>query len=101
LAISSYEYGLERGVRWNFIDCIPPLAPFFKAFGWIEHLPEAKHPEYPFSVKRMKLDLEDEEHLSKLGSPFLSSYRKFRCSSINSEIPLPPNSATRNSEASS
>jgi hypothetical protein len=45
LAIAGYECGLQRNIRWNFIDCIPPLAPFFKGFGWIEHLPEKMHPE--------------------------------------------------------
>jgi hypothetical protein len=76
LAIAGYELALRRDARWSFIDCIPSLAPFFKQFGWIEHLPEAKHPDYSFPVKRMRLDLYDEDHLNTVRLPFLMSYRK-------------------------
>lgn len=78
LAIATYEYGLSRGLRWNFIDCIPSLAPYFYAMGWVEHLPDAMHPEYSFSVKRLRLNLEDEEHLERVHSPFLPVYRKHK-----------------------
>jgi hypothetical protein len=77
LAIASYEYALQRGVRWNFIDCIPTLGAFFEGLGYIEHLPETMHPEYHLSVKRLRLDLEDQDHLGQVRSPFLGSYRKY------------------------
>jgi hypothetical protein len=86
LATASYNYGLQRKVRWNFIDCIPPLGPFFERFGYIDHLPEAKHPEYPFSVRRLSLDLEDEEHLATIRSPFhreLLKYRSFTAAELH------------------
>lgn len=78
LAIAAYEHGLSRGTRWNFIDCIPSLVPFYLAFGWVEHLPEATHPEYLTRVRRLRLDLEDEEHFERVRSPFLDCYRRHK-----------------------
>lgn len=78
LAIAAYEHGLDRGTRWNFIDCIPPLEPFYLSFGWVEHLPEATHPEYRNRVRRLRLDLEDEDHLQRVRSPLLDPYRKHK-----------------------
>lgn len=97
LATAAYEHGLSRGTRWNFIDCIPDLVPFFVGFGWIEHLPEDNHPEYPFKVRRLRLDLEDECHLERVRSPFLECLRKHkearkrtRGASVVQNIPVHP-----------
>jgi hypothetical protein len=78
LATAAYKHGLSRGIRWNFIDCIPSLEPLYLAFGWVEHLPEATHPEYLNRVRRLRLDLEDEEHFERVRSPFLDYYRKYK-----------------------
>jgi hypothetical protein len=88
LAIAAYEDGLSRGIRWNFIDCIPSLAPFYLAFGWVEHLPEATHPEYFNRVRRLRLDLEDEKHFERVRSPFLDCYRKHRARRSRGLVPL-------------
>jgi hypothetical protein len=78
LVVASYAYGLQRNIRWNFMDCIPPLTPYFLKLGYVEHLPEASHPEYQFPVKRMMLDLDDEKHLESVQSPFLRACREHK-----------------------
>ncbi|MGF6289645.1 hypothetical protein [Paraburkholderia youngii] len=71
LAIACFEHGLRRGERWNFIDCLPTLSPIFIKLGYVDHLPDAIHPEYPFMVKRLRLDGDDLDHMGEVRSPFL------------------------------
>ena len=88
LATAAYKHGLSRGTRWNFIDCIPSLEAFYLAFGWVEHLPEATHPEYLTRVRRLRLDLEDEEHFERVRSPFLDCYRKHKARQVDSGLQM-------------
>jgi hypothetical protein len=70
LVLACYRLGLERNIRWNFIDCNDHLVGFFTRLGFVQHLPKAWHPEYGH-VTRMRLDLLDEAHLASVCSPFL------------------------------
>ncbi len=74
LAVASFSIGIQRKTRWNFIDCNSHLVGFFQSLGWIEHLPQADHPEYGL-VHRMRLDLTDVAHLEAVGSPFAKLLR--------------------------
>jgi len=71
LAMASYEYGVPKGIKWNFIDCNDHLVPFFTALGYVQHVPKAQHEEYGL-VTRMRLDVRNLAHLSTLRSPFAS-----------------------------
>jgi GNAT superfamily N-acetyltransferase len=77
LANASYQIGLERNVRWNFIDCNDHLLNLFTGLGWIAHLPPAAHPEYGV-VHRLRLDLFDSNHLAAVSSPFARLHEEFR-----------------------
>lgn len=85
LVLASYAYALRRSIRWNFMDCIAPLTPYFLKLGYVEHLPEASHPEYQFPVKRMMIDLDDEKHLESVHSPFLRASREHKASRQRAE----------------
>lgn len=76
LADASYVIGLQRGIRWNFIDCNDHLVSLFTHLGWKEYAPCAEHPEYGF-VHRMRLNLEDIEHLEQMRSSFAQRYHEF------------------------
>ena len=78
LACAAYEHALTRDIRWGYIDCIAALEPLFRRLGYIDHLPEAPHPEYGFPVRRLKLNLLDIEHLERVRSPFLELLRAYR-----------------------
>lgn len=72
LAIAVYEYGLVRGVAYNFIDCNDHLVPVFQGLGFIQHLPKKCHDEYGW-VTCMRLSVLDRTHLKEMSSPFLDS----------------------------
>jgi Acetyltransferase (GNAT) domain len=76
LAMASYDIGLSRRIRWNFIDCNDHLVGFFASLGWREYTAVGEHPEYG-PVHRMRLDLEDIEHLERVQSPFAGRYRGY------------------------
>jgi hypothetical protein len=79
LASASYRIGLERNVRWNFIDCNDHLLHLFTGLGWTEHRSPAEHPEYGV-VNRLRLDLYDSNHLAAVSSPFSQVLDEFRAS---------------------
>jgi len=76
MLIECYRIGVRSGIRWNYIDCIAPLVPLFERHGFVQHLPPAAHPAYGFTVHRARLDLDDEQHLAAVGSPFLAMHRE-------------------------
>jgi len=82
LSIAAYEYALNEGIRWSYIDCIPRLKPFFSKLGYMDFLTQALHPEYGFEVYRMRLDLHDHNHLFKVRSPFYASHKRWRSEKI-------------------
>jgi N-acyl-L-homoserine lactone synthetase len=69
LARAVYEFGLASNIESDYLDCNPPLEPFFRRLG---HLPvrTPRHPEYG-DVTVIHLRLRDESHLRTIGSPLL------------------------------
>jgi predicted N-acetyltransferase YhbS len=76
-----YEAGIERGMRFDFIDSNPPLLPLYQRFGYRQFLAEAPHPDYGM-VHRLVLDYEDRAHLQRVRSPFASMLPEDRCPPI-------------------
>jgi hypothetical protein len=69
LAKCAFAAGVAAGMIQDFIDCNPPLVPFFTRLGyrWIRTI---EHPTYG-TVNLMRLDGLDREHLARVRSPFL------------------------------
>jgi hypothetical protein len=70
LASEAYRTGLRDGILHNFIDVYPERIPFFERLGYRVHVPLAVHAEFG-QVVVMRLDMRDEAHLRRVGSPFL------------------------------
>jgi hypothetical protein len=81
LCRSTYEIGLDREIKHNFIDCNDHLVPFFMGFGYVAHVPKVTHPEYGL-VNPMHLRLLDYAHLVTVRSPFLSQLKRCRQSKL-------------------
>jgi hypothetical protein len=77
LAIAVYEYGLVRGITFNFIDCNDHLVPLFKGLGFVQYLPKKYHEEYG-AVTCMRLSVLDRTHLKNVSSPFLASLNRWQ-----------------------
>lgn len=75
LPIYGYRFLLENSITHDVIDSRPNLLPVFKKLGYREHIETWGHPEFGDVVVQY-LDVEDEAHLARVGSPFLSSLRK-------------------------
>lgn len=69
MACAVYRFGLENGIRHDFIDCNPHLERFFQRLGFRPYMGKAEHPEYG-PVLPLRLDLTDFEYLRQIGSPF-------------------------------
>lgn len=82
-----YEYGLNNGIRFNFIDCNEHLVGFFQKFGY--RLLGAKHHVEYGEVSLLKLDLIDEPHLTAVKSPFLPSLQAYLAASSKDPKPMP------------
>ena len=61
------KYGLRNSVKQGFIDCIPPLLPYYKALGFVPTAPPFLHRENGTSYP-MVLDLA--RHGRTLAAPF-------------------------------
>ncbi len=70
----AYRVCLQQGVRHAYIDCNAHLTALFLRCGFVAHIGKSEHPEYGL-VQPMRLDLHDEEHLERVGSPFLPLLR--------------------------
>lgn len=81
LVTGIYSHALFRGIRYNVMDCNPPLVNFFESFGFKIFLPQLRHEEYG-SVVGMVLDLHDVEHLRAIKSPFLPHYEAWQSSQV-------------------
>ncbi|HET7536852.1 MAG TPA: GNAT family N-acetyltransferase [Candidatus Didemnitutus sp.] len=71
-----YRFGLEQGVRWNFIDCNEHLVEFFTKIGYRQHVPCFEHPEYG-RVTPLCFDCHDFAHLEWIGSPLAAVHREW------------------------
>lgn len=75
--IGCYEYGINRGTRFNYVDCNNHLIEFFESFGYRYYIGKKDHYEYGL-VNPLILDLHDIDHLMKVKSPFVKSYQKWQ-----------------------
>jgi GNAT superfamily N-acetyltransferase len=72
LAIATFVDGLRDGIQSNIIDTRPVLVPFYEKLGYEVH-GHFVDPQYgPCAL--MVLDIHDEVHLRRVGSPFLKHY---------------------------
>lgn len=77
LAAFCYTRGLELGSCFDFIDCNPPLVPFFEHLGYRRTFRPVRHPEYG-DVVPLVLVMHDVAHLRKVGSPFAEIGARFQ-----------------------
>ena len=64
-----YAYAIERGVRFDLMDCNSPLLPVFLGAGYRQVRPNVIHHEYGV-VHPLVLVVHDTEHFAAVGSPF-------------------------------
>ncbi len=69
LAAHVYQFNLQRGILFDFIDCNPHLEPLFLGLGYCRYRPRILHPEYG-DVLPLVLPVTDLAHLDAMGSPF-------------------------------
>lgn len=69
LAQACYDMGMAAGVAFNFIDCNPPLRPFFARLGFRQLLADFEHPDYGV-VSPLVLALHDIDYLRRIRTPF-------------------------------
>jgi predicted GNAT family N-acyltransferase len=81
ICMSVYEFCLQRGIRYSFIDCNDHLVEFFKSFGWHYYTDEktSVHKEYG-KVHLLKFDLHNEDLFRQLNSPCLEPYLSWKSS---------------------
>lgn len=97
LCSEAYEFGLYRGIRFNFIDCNYHLVKFFESFGWKHYIGTAVHKEYG-EVHPMILDLYDEGHFMKIDSPYLPTLIEWKNRNTRSGYLFGPESRELNEE---
>lgn len=81
LAATVYQFGLDEGMRYNFIDCNPHLEAFFQRMGFKKYWPKVVHPEYG-EVLPLCADMLDVEYLDSIGSPILRLMRSPRAQAL-------------------
>jgi hypothetical protein len=69
LATHVYQFGLERGIFFDFIDCNSHLEPVFFGLGYRRYRGRIQHPEYG-DVLPLVLPVTDLVHLEAAGSPW-------------------------------
>ncbi len=77
LAFAAYTWGLHVGIKHAYMDCNDHLLKLFYRLGYEQHLPTLYHADYG-QVNSMRLELTDETHLRKVGSPFLSALKRYQ-----------------------
>ena len=75
LSRTTYAAALARGLDVDFCDCQPSRLHLFERLGYRQMEGEGQHPFYGSSL-RMRLDVQDIEHLERVGSPFAAVARK-------------------------
>lgn len=75
LSCASFDFGLDRGIVWNFLDCNDHLVGFFARMGY-ERTHSAVHEEYG-RVNVMRLNIRDYAHLKATGSIFQKNLERY------------------------
>jgi hypothetical protein len=68
LAATVYQFGIDQGMRFNFIDCNAHLEEFFQRMGFRKYWPKVVHPEYG-EVLPLVADILDFDYLDSIRSP--------------------------------
>lgn len=77
LAFATYNWGLQIGCKYGYIDCNDHLLKLFTRLGYSQHLPNLHMKEYGL-VNSLRLDITDAEHLRRVESPLLPILRRFQ-----------------------
>jgi len=77
LAFATFDWGLRVGIKHNYIDCNDHLLRLFTRLGYEPHLPALHHKDYG-AVNSLRLNITDEAHLRRVGSPFLAVLRRYQ-----------------------
>jgi hypothetical protein len=75
LASRVYQFGLEQGILFDFVDCNPHLERFFLGLGYCRYRTRILHPEYG-EVLPLVLPVADLGHLDAVGSPWAKICRE-------------------------
>lgn len=75
LSCAAFDFGLDHGVVWNFLDCNDHLVDFFARMGY-ERTHTAVHEEYG-RVNAMRLNIRDYSNLKTTGSVFQKNLERY------------------------
>jgi len=76
MVFATYDWTLRVGMKYGYMDCNDHLLSLFHKLGYEQHLPTLYHADYG-QVNSMRIELTNETHLSKVGSPILAALRRF------------------------
>lgn len=76
IATTTYRHLLSAGVDTDYIDCNDHLVGFFERLGYKPHRGRITHQDYG-AVNSMVLQLRDEAHMARVGSPLLKPLQNF------------------------
>ena len=96
LAATVYQFGVDQGMRYNFIDCNAHLEVFFQRMGFRTYWPKVVHPEYG-EVLPLRADMLDIAYLDSIGSPILRLLRSPRAMALPRRRPTPISSHSQSS----
>jgi GNAT superfamily N-acetyltransferase len=84
LFLAGYRLARERGIRFDFGQCAPPLVPMYEKLGYRNHLPGFLSPDIGFQVP-LVLPGDDGQYLRRIRSLFASVANEFPSSSDSTE----------------
>lgn len=93
LCQAAHIFGMEKKLKFNFIDCNQHLVKFFKFIGYELYTANVIHPEYG-EVTPMVCNLLDIDLFKERRSPLVKSYESFFNQRDSQEKKLNPNSVT-------
>ena len=76
LFLTAYQDARQAGIEFNFMDCNPPLVPFFRKWGWRLYTAPVHHPEYGHVIP-MVIALSDRGYLEQVRSLFVKPAREY------------------------
>jgi hypothetical protein len=80
LSCAMYQFKLEQGIHYSFLDCHPKLLPMYSRLGYRLYSPGFNHKKYTYVVP-MVLVLNDIGHLDRVKSPLAAVARRLGYSS--------------------
>jgi hypothetical protein len=80
LSCAMYQFKLEQGIHYSFLDCHPKLLPLYSRLGYRLYSPGFNHKKYTYVVP-MVLVMNDIHHLDRVKSPLAAVARRFGDSS--------------------